>query len=192
MERNVYQPTVTIALKRTARIQGAGRNTLECESTAEPVVPSHEEPYLVVRLMAGVYQREAIKVLRGPHPLAQIGQGCCLVVHPHAYDSGGTMTPECRSFLVTAVQNAVTTTRLRMCLVWAPYDCTFVEPEGSIHPGSEPPSGGFPLPAPIAFDRRGSGAGVLPFVSIRDRAAVQSGSGNRTIRPLNSRRRAQK
>lgn len=128
----------------------------EDEQAAEdrPIIPSHEEPYLVVRIMATVYQREPLTVVIGTQPYAKIGHGCCLVVHPRAWDDRGLLTSECRSFLVAAVLKAVTTTGFRMCLVWSASSCTFVELDGSTKDSSEPPSGGFPIPFKIAFDER--------------------------------------
>lgn len=122
--------------------------------SAEPSCPSHDEPYLVVRIMAAVYQRELIKILRGPHPLAQIGTGCCLIVHPYPFDEQGLPTSDCRCFLIAAVQNAVKAMGLRMCLVWSASSCAFVELDGLVRDSSEPPSGGFPVPFKIAFDKR--------------------------------------
>ncbi len=78
------------------------------DGSAEPFCPSHHEPYLVVRIAADTYQRELIKILRGPHKLAQIGTGCCLIVHPYPFDVQGSLTSDCRDFLIGAVQNAVT------------------------------------------------------------------------------------
>lgn len=150
----MFQPIITVPLNRTASARSDSQNALKSEAAGDPVCRSHDEQYLVVRLIATVYQREPIKVIRGPHPLAVIGPNRCVVVHPRAYDKGGVLTPECRSFLVIAVQNAVERTRFRMCLVWSSSSCTFVELDRSVKDSSEPPSGGFPLPFKIAFDER--------------------------------------
>ena len=149
----MQKPILTVAL---AKRKGDDWSVADCQSgcqiISESFYPSHEEPYLVVRLAAAAYQREPIKVLHGPTPLAQIGTGCCMVVHPNAHDEQGSLTAECRNFLIGAVRNAVIATRFRMCLVWSPSICAFVEIDGSVRDSSEPPSGGFPLPFRIAFD----------------------------------------
>jgi len=144
----VQKPILTVALTKWKGDDWSG------EASPEPFCPSHHEPYLVVRTAAGVNQRELIKVMRGPTAIAQIGTGCCLIVHPRPFDEQGSLTAGCRSFLIGAVQNAVQATGFRLCLVWSPSSCAFVELDGSVTDSCEPPSGGFPLPFKIAFSDR--------------------------------------
>lgn len=151
----MHQPGPSHELARRGRVDcSVTDNCSESEAFSETLCPSHQEPHIVVRLMAAVYQREPIRIMQGPHARARIAPGHCFVVHPNPLDTRGSLTEECRGFLIEAVRNAVTTTRFRMCLVWAPTSCSFVEPDGSVRDSSEPPSGGFPLPFRIAFDDR--------------------------------------
>ena len=120
-------------------------------------------PYIVVHLMPTVYQREEIALRIGP-PEARIGHRNSFIQHPSPYARNGAIGPECRQLLVAATLEAVQRTRFRMCVVWAPDDCTFVERDGSTKESDDPPSGGFgtggvggqPLPSDIQFDRRSS------------------------------------
>ena len=147
------KPILTMALTRWKGDDGSVAGSHPGgQALSEPLYPSHHEPYLVVWLTPAAYRHELITVLQGGHPLAQIGTGCCLVVHPHALDEQGSLTEECRNFLIGAVQNAVNAMRFRMCLVWSSSSCAFVEIDGSVRHSFEPPSGGIRLPQPIAFD----------------------------------------
>lgn len=148
------QPILTIALTRRGRVDcSVAANRSEDEAFSELLFPSHHEPYIVVWVRAGVFYREPIGVIQGPHPLAQIAPGCCSVVHPNALEKQGSLTEECRGFLLGAVQNAVMATGFRMCLVWAPTRCAFVGLDGSVRESSEPPCG-IRLPRGIVFDER--------------------------------------
>jgi len=118
-------------------------------------------PYLVVRMMAGIYQREDFAIHVGTERI-HIGHRDSFVHHPRPFADDGSVTPECRKAMIAAVLAAVRKFRFRMCLVWARDACTFVEPDGSTLAGTEPPWGGFgtggvggtPLPSDIEFDRR--------------------------------------
>lgn len=117
-------------------------------------------PYGVVRLMAVVYQREEIAVHVGA-PKSRVGFRDSFVHHPAPFAEDGALSQGCKDALVAATLEAVRRAGLRMCLVWAANDCTFVELDGSVNAGSEEPSGGLgtngvrgtPLPIDIAFDQ---------------------------------------
>ena len=109
----------------------------------------------MVRLIAGVYQREEIDIRVG-EPEVRIGYRQSYVCHPEPYSETGAISPGCRELLVQAVLTAVQKRRLRMCLVWARDACTFCERDGVTVDSKEPPSGGVggtPLPVEIQFDR---------------------------------------
>ena len=117
-------------------------------------------PYLVVRLMAGVYQREEIAIRVG-EPHVEVGFRSSYVRHPEPFTATGEISPGCRELLVRAVLAAVQKGRFRMCLVWARDACTFCERDGTTLDSNQPPSGGFgsggiggtPLPVNVRFDR---------------------------------------
>ena len=116
-------------------------------------------PYVVVRLMGAVYQKEEISVDKGPE-MARIGFRDSFVHHPTPFAEDGALSQGCKTLLKIATLEAVRRTGFRMCIVWGKDDCSFVERDGSIKESVEPPSGGFgsggvggtPLPGEIAFD----------------------------------------
>jgi hypothetical protein len=126
-----------------------------------PVEVPPDYPYIVVRVIAGVYQREDIAIEEG-EPCIHIGHRCSYVRHPEPFTDTGQISPGCREFLIRGVLDAVQRFRLRMCLVWARGACTFCERDGTALDSNDPPSGGFgsggrggtKLPFNIEFDRR--------------------------------------
>jgi hypothetical protein len=120
-------------------------------------------PYLVVRLMATVYQREKISVRVGTQRV-HIGFGDSHVHHPSPFETDGSLSAGCKTILVLATLDASRRTRHRMCLVWSADRCTFIELNGSHLESTEPPTAGFGtqgvdsplLPAEIEFDKQGS------------------------------------
>lgn len=112
---------------------------------------SSEYPYLVVRLMSAVYQRERIYIRQGD-PAVHIGYGSCFLRHPQPFDEGGRISSDCRKLLLDGVLAAVLRTRLRMCVVWAPDKASYVEMDRTINKSNSIPSGGIMLPSKIAFD----------------------------------------
>ena len=119
-------------------------------------------PFVVVRLMSAVYQREDIAVHAGD-PKSRIGFRDSFVYHPTPFAEDGAVSQGCKDLLVAATLEAVRRTGHRMCLVWTANDCTFVERDGSVNAGSEAPSGGLgsggvggtPLSIEVAFDQSG-------------------------------------
>ena len=99
-------------------------------------------PYLVVRLASAVYQRELI-VVRSGEPRAHIGFRDSFVHHPTPFAEDFAISPGCKDVLVAAVFDAVRRLGFRMCIVWRPDNCTFVERDGTARESMEPPSGGF-------------------------------------------------
>ncbi len=120
-------------------VQGSGETSLTPFPPAEPGYPR-----VVIRLAACVYQTEQIELKAGP-PLVRISHRTSLLQFPRLFASPGILTPECRSFLVEAVKEAVRRRRFRMCIVWSRGICSFVEADGSVDESTEPPSGGIPV-----------------------------------------------
>ena len=98
-------------------------------------------PYLVIRLMAGVYQREPLDIQPGK-PSIHVGHRSSSVRHPEPFNADGSVSKACRALLVMGVLNAVRRTGFRMCVVWDPENCTFVERDGKCEESATPPSGG--------------------------------------------------
>ncbi len=117
-----------------------------------PENPDRRYPHLVVRIMSAVYQREKIDIRTG-EPKVGISHHGCYVQHPGPLTPDGRLTDPCRALLIEGVGDAVRRTGFRMCLVWAPHSCTFVERD-SVNDSGEPPSGGLAFPAKLAFDQR--------------------------------------
>ena len=123
-------------------------------------------PYLVVRLMAAVYQREEIAIQNG-EPMAHVGFRDSYVHHPTPFAEDGAVSQGCRDLLMAATLEAVRRTGYRMCLVWAANETTYIERDGSVNADSEAPSGGLgtggfggtELPIEIAFDQSDSARG---------------------------------
>lgn len=134
-------------------------------------VPVQQYPYLVVRMMAAVYQREQIEIRIG-EPLVQVGYRSSFVSHPTPFDTANHVSAACRQLLIDGVLEAVQRTRFRMCIVWAAEECTFVERDGSVLERDAPPSGGYgsggvggtPLPTEIDFGRS-----PVPYVECEQR-----------------------
>lgn len=121
---------------------------------AEPIdSPAGGYPYIVIRLMCAVYQRENLQVRVGA-PDFHIGHRSSFVQHPSPYAEDGSIGPACRTFLLDGVLEAVRRLRFRMCVVWKEGVCTYVERDGQFKDSKEVPSGGFPLPKTIEFDKR--------------------------------------
>jgi hypothetical protein len=119
---------------------------------AEPLdSPTSEYPYLVVRIMSGVYQRERINIRKG-EAAVHIGHGSCFLRHPDPFDEGGAIRESCRMLLLESVLATVLRTHLRMCVVWAADKCSFVEMDRTIKESNSIPSGGVMLPSKLAFD----------------------------------------
>lgn len=102
-------------------------------------------PYFVVRLMAAVYQREIVTVDQGP-ALAVIKHKGSRLSHPGIADNSRAISDAAKSFFEAALVRQVRRTKHRMCVVWGPDECTFVEPNGDIQRKSAPPLGGFLMP----------------------------------------------
>ncbi len=121
---------------------------------AEPIdSPKGSYPYLVIRFMAAVYQRENLQVRVGV-PAVHIGHRSSFVQHPVPYAKDGSISPACRVFLLDGVLDGVRRLKFRICVVWEKGTCTFVEREGQIKDSDDPPSDGVPLPKTIDCDKR--------------------------------------
>lgn len=120
---------------------------------SEPIDEGNKYPYLIVRLMSAVYQRENIDVRKG-EPLVAISPHKTYVQHPEPIADDGNMSIGCRTLLLNAVKDAVNRTKFRMSVIWGKADASYVELDGSINASTEIPSGGIQLPNKLAFDQR--------------------------------------
>lgn len=98
-------------------------------------------PYLVIRLMAAVYQREAVAVHLGP-ARAMIKHKGSRLSHPGIAGDVKAISNASKAYFEAALVREVRRTKHRMCVVWGPDECTFVEPNGDILRKSEAPRGG--------------------------------------------------
>lgn len=115
--------------------------------------PKGDYPYLVIRLMSAVYQREPIEIRQGTSRV-HIGHRTTYVQHRSPRTPEGQVSEECRLLLLQGVREAVRRLKHRMCVVWQHNSCSFVESDGTINESGDPPSGGATLPNSIAFDQR--------------------------------------
>ena len=120
---------------------------------SEPVNESATYPYLVVQIMASVYQRHYIRVYQGEASV-EISHYRNFVRYSEPVTDNGTITPAYRTYLLDAVLHAVQSTRFRMAVVWGEIEASYVEPDGSIEEFIEPPTGGVSLPNKVAFDQQ--------------------------------------
>lgn len=101
-------------------------------------------PYLVIRWMAAVYGRKDFIFVVGDHKFS-MNQRSIEVTHPAPFDHTEQIAADCKSLILKGVLEAVKTSRFRMCVVWGPKSCTYVESDGNFNHSSEPPSGGVVL-----------------------------------------------
>lgn len=107
---------------------------------SRPVFRRRPYPYIIVRLMAAVMQRERVVARVGP-PEAYAGYRRSYVQHP-APLGDGLLCAEPRWLLIKATREAVQRTRFNMCVVWGPESATFCWRGGTVTHSSEPPRGG--------------------------------------------------
>ena len=138
------------------RQRGAGNLPIPHNGAVRPAGPAPDDgvgryPFIVVQLMSTVYQAEKVEVSHG-EASAGVGFKTSFVRHPSPFKSDGQISDEARDLLLAEVLAAVRKTGFRMCVVWGPAWCSFVEADGSIKGSFAPPSGGFLLPSPIEFE----------------------------------------
>ena len=110
-------------------------------------------PHLIGQYGISLFQRSGIDVRIGP-PEASIDhpQGN-FVQHPEPFDADDTLNMACRTLLITCVQDAIRNskirTKFRMCVVWSPTSCSYVETDGSTIFET---AYGLAAPARIAFE----------------------------------------
>jgi hypothetical protein len=116
-------------------------------------------PHLVTQFGISFFQRTCIDVRIGP-PEAEICHPTHdnFVQHPEPFDADDTLNMACRTLLIAGVQDAVKRSKLRMCVVWSPTSCSYVEADGSIFETAC----GVASPAGIAFE-------AAQLIAIRDR-----------------------
>ena len=107
-------------------------------------------PHLVVRIAKRFFQRMCIDLRIGP-PEVDIWHPThgTFVQHLEPFDADGTLSMACRSLLLEGVREAVKCCGLRMCIVWAPTSCSYIELDGSICETAD----GVALPAQVAFEQ---------------------------------------
>ena len=98
-------------------------------------------PILVVRLANAVYQREVVEVREGVNSV-EVAFRTSFLQHPSPYTSDRQVSRDARDIFLDEVLVAVRRTGFRMCVVWSPVECTFVEADGSVRWSHSPPSGG--------------------------------------------------
>lgn len=106
-------------------------------------------PHRITQIASRFFQRTCIDVRIGP-PDAGISHPTHgdFVQHPEPFDADGTLSMACRSLLLKGVREGVKCCGFRMCIVWAPASCSYVETDGTICETA----GGEALPAGIAFE----------------------------------------
>lgn len=128
----------------------------QSERPVRPIGPSADDgsgdyPFIVIRLMSSLYQAEKIRVRQG-RASVRLGVGKSILQLPDPFKSDGQISDEAKDLLINAVLAAVKRTGLRMCLVWGPAWCSFVELDGAINNSFEPPSGGSSMTAAVDFN----------------------------------------
>lgn len=102
-------------------------------------------PHLVIRIFSAVYKRVLIDVREGPEQASVEIKGC-FVQTPLPFNEDRSLSEDAKQVLIATVQDAVERMNLRMCIVWAKDNCTYVEPKGMLIQSIEPPSGGVDVP----------------------------------------------
>jgi hypothetical protein len=110
-------------------------------------------PHLIVRIQAVVYQRERIDVRIGAPAVGIYSGGRSYVQYPEPFNSDGTLSTACREMLIIGAQAAVRIYEFRICIVWSPTSCSYVE-TNAINHSTNLPSGGLTVPRPIDFQTR--------------------------------------
>ena len=122
---------------------------LAIDQPVRPACPTTDDgtrgfPFIVIRLGAAVYQAEQVFLRRGPAHVS-LAVDRSILQHPDPYNADGQISSKAKDLLIQAVQVAMRRTGFRMCLVWGPVWCSFVEPDGAINNSFDPPSGGYAL-----------------------------------------------
>jgi hypothetical protein len=99
-------------------------------------------PYVVVRLMATVYQRHRIVF----SSCSEVDEKKVFhVIWHQRIDRSKPIPPSALDELIAAVKKASRSSGFRMCIVLSENDALYVEPCGQIVRKSDPPSGGISL-----------------------------------------------
>lgn len=94
-------------------------------------------PYVVVRWMACVYRRQPVWFGLGPDESREV-----LVVPGPTPSDRANLSPAQREAVIEAAATACQRSAFRQCVVFAPSDAVYVEPDGSRSSEHPPPSGG--------------------------------------------------
>ena len=103
------------------------------------IPPRREFPYLIVRIMCGMWQREDIAIAAG-EPEVYIGYFRSRVHCLNPLDDDGELTPACRQLLLDGTIEAATRLGFLMCLVWDAEHCTYCKREGGSYDADQPPA----------------------------------------------------
>ena len=96
-------------------------------------------PYVIERLMAGVYLRREVFFTKKT-PVGPSGRDF-FIDEPEAF-ADGKLTPAARDKLIEATRRASGKVNRRMCAVFAKDEAVFCEPDGSYAESTDIPSGG--------------------------------------------------
>lgn len=97
-------------------------------------------PYLVIRLVEGIYQYERVNLRDGP-PSARIYADDCSFSYPGIDPRNAIEEASARTCFEAFVLDAARRAGFQFCIVWRGDDCTYVEPDGAKYGWDEPPSG---------------------------------------------------
>ena len=96
-------------------------------------------PYVVIRWMSGVYGRREVRFVI-ERPVAESSHG--ILVHDSKPFVRGELSHRARHHLIEKVTALCRESRFRMCIVFAPNECVYCEPDGTSSSSNEVPSGG--------------------------------------------------
>lgn len=102
-------------------------------------------PYLVVRMLAGVYARRPVVFVGVQVETSSIREGAMLVTDPDAATAVEAITPARREAVLAAASEWSRQSGLSACVVFGWHDAVYVEPDGAQHASPKPPLGGFRL-----------------------------------------------
>ncbi len=99
----------------------------------------NQYPYLVYRPIAAFYVNRPVTIV-GSQQLSESGNGIVVRWDGKPYDEDHKITPECREVLRAVGRQQQQSSGMRVCMVYAPDDCDYFEPDGSIEQSQVPPS----------------------------------------------------
>ena len=98
-------------------------------------------PYVVIRWMAAVYGSRDVII---DTDIRDQAKGSFLLP-PDAVLQNGQIADSGRKLLLDQIMRDVVDSGFRMCAVFGPSDCVFIEPDGTFKVSKDPPSGGIAI-----------------------------------------------